>query len=66
MITLTLWFDNIPQAQDWQAKLRRNNWIVSEIASRKGKRITIEIEFPLDNKESFFYFNRELENNYIV
>ena len=42
MRTLLLWFDNIPQAQDWQLKLKDFN--PSDIAARSGKKYTIEIE----------------------
>lgn len=39
---IILWFDNIPQAQDWKLKLKDFN--PSDIASRNGKKYTIEIK----------------------
>jgi len=65
MTPITIWFDDIIQAQNWQTKLRGDNWVVSEIAARKSKRITLEVEFPLDNKDAFLYFNKELQNNIV-
>ena len=66
MTTITLWFDNVPQAQDWQSKLRRDNWIVSEIAGRKGKRVTVEVEMhDSDSAIVFYALYPELQNNTI-
>ncbi len=64
MKTITLWFDNLPQAQDWQFKLRNDNWIVSEIAGRKSKRITVEVEMhDSDSAIVFYALYPELQNN---
>lgn len=62
MTTITIWFDNIPQAQDWQLKLKDFN--PSDIAARNGKKYTIEIEVGLITV--FLMAHPELENNYIV
>lgn len=66
MRTIILWFDNIPQAQDWQLKLRRDKWIVSEIAGRKSKRVTVEVEMhDSDSAIAFYALYPELQNNTI-
>lgn len=62
MRTITLWFDNIPQAQDWQLKLKDFN--PSDIAARNGKKYTIEVKVGLITV--FLMAYPELENNYIV
>ena len=62
MTTMTLWFDNIPQAQDWQLKLKDFN--PSDIAARKSKKYTIEIEVGLISV--FLMAHPELENNWIL
>ncbi len=61
--TITIWFGNLPQAQDWILKLKQY-WKVSEIASRKGKRITVEVE-EIQDENSFLVLScfPELQNN---
>ncbi len=63
MKTITIWFDNLPQAQDWIPKLNVY-WDTSDIAARKGKRITIEVQESGDDN-SFLLLScyPELKNN---
>ena len=66
MTTITIWFDNLPQAQDWQSKLRNEHWIVSEIAGRKSKRVTVEVEMHDGDSAIVFYaLYPVLQNNII-
>ena len=66
MKTITIWFDNPPQAQDWQSKLRKEKWVVSEIAGRKSKRVTVEVEMhDSDSVIVFYALYPELQNNII-
>lgn len=66
MTLITIWFDNLPQAQDWQSKLRRDHWSVSEIAGRKSKRVTVEVEMHDEDSEIVFHaLYPELQNNVI-
>ena len=62
MKTITLWFDNLPQAQDWQLKLKDFN--PSDIAARRNKKYTIEIEVGLISV--FLMAYPELQNNWIL
>jgi hypothetical protein len=61
---ITIWFDNVPQAQDWQLKLRKEHWTVSDIAAKKSKKYTIEVKMDDDNSAIVFYtLYPELQNN---
>lgn len=61
-MTITLWFENALQAQDWKLKLKDFN--PSDIAARKSKKYTIEIKVGLITV--FLMAHPELENNYII
>jgi hypothetical protein len=43
MSPITIWFDSPKQAQEWKIILKEDHFPISDIASRKGKRFTIEI-----------------------
>ena len=64
MKTIIIWFNNLPQAQDWQSKLRKDHWSVSEIAGRKSKRVTVEVEMHDEDSAIVFHaLYPELQNN---